>query len=131
MMNGEAVESKFSCSCVLMVGGHVVEVDCLVSDIVRGFGILVGMDAVAKLGGVSVSGDGRRVAFGKCEVSSVALARNSLHLSDQDFEAVFVDGAWKVSWRWVDGGEEELDPACLRRDALPSWEIPDTCGQRA
>ena len=47
-----------------------MEVDCLVSDIVQGFGILVGMDAVAKLDGVSVSGDGRRVVFGKRELSS-------------------------------------------------------------
>ena len=105
MMNGEMVETEFSYSCMLVVGGHVVEVDCLVSDIVRGFGILVGMDAVAKLDGVSVSGDGRRVVFGKCGLSSVAVAQESLCLSDKDFEAVFVDGAWKVSWRWADGGE--------------------------
>ena len=26
-------------------------------------------------------------------------------MSDQDFEAVFEDGAWKVSWRWIDGEE--------------------------
>ena len=45
------------------------------------------------------------MAFGKRELSSVAVAQESFYLSDQDFQAVFVDGAWNVSWRWADGGE--------------------------
>ena len=51
-MNGVTVETRFSCCCKVVVDGHVVEVDCLVSDLVRGFDILLGMDVVAKLDGV-------------------------------------------------------------------------------
>lgn len=103
MMNGEVVETDYSYCCKLVVGGRSIEVDCLVSDIVRGFGILLGMDVVTKLGGVTVSGDGKVICFGMQDVSSVAVADESLRLSDQDFEAVFVDGAWRVSWRWANG----------------------------
>ena len=63
MMNGEMVETEYSYICKLVVGSRSIEVDCLVSDIVRGFGILLGMDVVAKLGGVTVSGDGELVRF--------------------------------------------------------------------
>lgn len=64
MMNGEAVETQFSYLCVVLVGGHEVKVDCLVSDIAQDYDILIGMDTVVTLSGVSVSGDGRCVALG-------------------------------------------------------------------
>lgn len=125
MMNGNSVASSGSCSCDLVVAGERVRVRCLASEIVPGFDILLGMDAIQLLGGVRVAADGKTVRFGSHEVSAVAepcvageleekregkkpglMSRNpeeaEVELIDKDFVATFKDGSWHVTWKWAD-----------------------------
>lgn len=103
MMNGESVEVKHTQNCKLVVGGRSIVLECLVSDILRGYDILLGMDVVAKMGGVRVSSDGRSVQFDPKVACSAALSDEPLRIEDKDFDAEFVNGSWRVAWRWVSG----------------------------
>ena len=58
MMNGESVISDCCVDCDVQVGSRSIMLSCLVAKVIPGFDILLGMDAIAELGGVSVSRDG-------------------------------------------------------------------------
>ena len=114
MMNGGTVSNVSTCRCALKIGKTDVTVDCLVSKIVPGYGALLGMDVIGKLGGVVVSAEGKvgfsvdrsevRSSAAKRHCAAVADSGNRLSIKDKDFEANFVDGRWEVSWTWLDAG---------------------------
>ena len=58
MMNGTVSTCDHAASVNIEICGTVVGLNCLVADIVPGFDILLGMDAVAALGGVQISQNG-------------------------------------------------------------------------
>jgi len=58
MMNGEAAVCSGAWSVMVMVGKKEFPLNCLVSDVVPGYGMLLGMDAITILGGVHVAGGG-------------------------------------------------------------------------
>ena len=64
-----------------------------------GFDLLLGMDAIEKLGGVTVTSGGKVRSFGVCGVSASEPV-DSLYVSD--FTADFSNSSWCVSWRWID-----------------------------
>lgn len=97
MMNGDVVTCERSFNCEVFVNGRIVRLGCLVSDILHGVDMLLGMDAISLLGGVSIAAGGRVVEFP--QVVAIASAPD-VRIVDTDFEAVFVDGAWTVSWKW-------------------------------
>ena len=110
LMNGESVEYMEVCTCNVKVENQIVQLDCIVSKVVPGFGILLGMDAVNQLGGVLVRDGGRTVVFGSEAEgrTTVAVAIDRVVIDDPDFHASFSDGRWEVRWEWLRQGEEPL-----------------------
>jgi hypothetical protein len=109
MMNGDVVLCKGTWSTMVMVNKKEFPLNCLVSNVVPGYGMLLGMDAITILGGVYVSGGGRLIRFG-CDVSSTCAVGvvSGLQIEDQDFSAKFEDGKWVVKYNWVSGGHEPV-----------------------
>ena len=101
MMNGEKVSVRFSWDCEVGLGGFSIDLNCLVSCLLPGFDLLLGMDAIEKMGGVTVTADGKVRGFDVCGVSKSG-SEDFLHVSDKDFTADFSNGSWCVSWRWID-----------------------------
>ena len=113
---------KGSASVEMHICGRWLKLECLaLPSILAGVDVVIGMDAVCALGGVTVRADGS-VEFGDSVASNalrvaagdvVPRARNSapsaagLRLSDPDFEAVFDGAMWQVRWRWA-AGEPQL-----------------------
>lgn len=100
-MNGEKVSVQFSWDCEVGVCGSRIELNCLVCSLLPGFDLLLGMDAIQKMGGVTVTAEGKVRSFDVCGVSK-SWPVDSLHVSDKDFTADFSNGSWCVSWRWID-----------------------------
>lgn len=105
MMNGESVDSDGEMSCEMTVDSAVFRLNCLVTGVMPGFDVLLGMDAVQALGGMSVSADGKRVKFSN-SLCAVAVDDLTAEIVDKDFVAEFREGSWTVSWNWVDGESE-------------------------
>lgn len=120
MMSGQQVSNISSCKCALRIGKNVIYVDCFVTSVVPGYGVLLGMDAIGKLGGVTVSKGGKEIRFGSDQEASGTVDHTSaradrctaavsppadnehLIIKDKDFEAEFAEGEWQVSWSWTE-----------------------------
>ena len=100
MMNGESATCRGSIVGDIVVSGASVAVDCLVSDVVPGFDLLLGMDVIRALGGCVIDDAG--VCFRGIKAACAAV--KSVGVEDPDFSAVFADGKWVVKWNW---NEEE------------------------
>lgn len=116
-MNGERVWCEGKASCNVKIKRHSVRVECIVSrSLLDGFQLLIGMDVINKLGGVTVSGCGRSVRFG-CESlsleqeadNSAATAVANEEFSTNDFTAVFSGGEWRVKWNWLNQKPPQLN----------------------
>lgn len=102
MMNGESVKCAGCYDCELTVEGCKLRLNCLVADVLPGYDVILGMDAIKIMGGVWIGGDGSQVSFDRNEVCASA-GGSELKIDDQDFYAEFRDGQWHVSWKWVEG----------------------------
>jgi predicted aspartyl protease len=104
MMDGSTVACVLSCGVDAVVDGTTVSLDCLVVDVLPGYQILLGMDAVKALGGVRVSGSGA-VAFGASTqyVAAAKIVEPAIAMEDEDCAIQFVNGTWQVRWKWKDG----------------------------
>ena len=72
MLNGTETKDVYSCHAKVLVAGKVLKWPCLVArKLVMGYSLLVGMDLVTKLGGVSVQ-SGTAVFLGEVSVAAVA-----------------------------------------------------------
>ena len=137
MMNGQRVSNVHSCACEVQIGESIVSVDCLITNVVPGYGVLLGMDIIDKLGGVTVRKQGKEVCFGVEEelsnlekdsstrerervVVASACDVETLAISDKDFEAEFKNGKWEVSWVWAEG-----DEAPLLRNRVEQYSMAD------
>jgi hypothetical protein len=120
MMNSDIVECSRAAVVDLEVQGRRVSVDCLVTSVVPGFDVLLGMDAVCRLGGVLILPNGQ-IEFGSahaCVAATEVSDGGELEIVDRDFKAVFRDGAWSVAWSWT--GE----PPVLENH-LPSYTVAE------
>jgi ribonuclease HI len=99
MMNGDVMACESSCRVLVLVGGHEFSLDCLVTELLPGFDMLLGMDAVAIIGGVRIGGDGS-VTFANVVSAAAQAQSRSLELKDEDFSANFSNGKWEVRWNW-------------------------------
>ena len=78
------------------VDGQVVSLLCLVMDkLIPEFDVVLGMDAIKRLGGLRLHGDAS-LQFGLSAVGT-----KSLEIEDADFQASFDGNKWTVRWRWV------------------------------
>jgi hypothetical protein len=101
MMNGETVSSKKVPGVVVEVGGSKIVVDCLVTTLLSGYSMLLGMDAIKLLGGVWIGQDGS-ITIGSAVLGAAATSEHELQIEDEDFRAAFEGGRWVVSWKWND-----------------------------
>jgi hypothetical protein len=96
MMNGEASICAESACLTIGVNGKEVCVNVLVTSVLPGFGMLLGMDVIDLLGGCHIVKD--TVSFGSDgEICAVA---ESNCIDDRDFSAKFQEGRWIVRWKW-------------------------------
>ena len=110
-MNGQSVECLRRCNCKICFDAITLELDCVISELIPEFDLILGMDAIRSLGGFTLLKDGRpifpnisssskgsttfsTVCAGKCENAQ------NLHIEDQDFSAEFDGHRWIVSWKW-------------------------------
>ena len=115
-----------SCACAsigLEISGVKLQLDALVlNELVPGFDVLLGMDAISHLGGVTVSSEGLRflgaidkfdppakefccaVQTGSDDSSHPLSTRKptALVVEVVDFSARFDGECWTVSWKWKD-----------------------------
>jgi hypothetical protein len=102
MMNGDTEKCALSSEVIVNVKGRRVKLNCLVVDVLPGYQILLGMDAVTALGGVRIFGNGRvEIAENdSCALAEVADVDQRIQIEDTDFTAKFENGKWEVEWRW-------------------------------
>lgn len=105
MMNGDVVSCFKTLICTVSIAGKTIELNCLVSEIIPGYDVLLGMDAITAMGGVTVTE--RSVNF-PVFVSASTDKSPEITITDKDFEAKFSDGEWTASWKWT---EESVAPA--------------------
>jgi hypothetical protein len=92
MMNGlEEVCSK-SCKLEVVVEREVVQLDCLVAKILPGYQILLGMDMVRAMNGVTIRGDGSAMFVKSSMMCASAVGVEDIVIHDDDFSAVFSHG---------------------------------------
>ncbi|XP_054285261.1 uncharacterized protein LOC129001833 [Macrosteles quadrilineatus] len=102
---------------VVLIRGVPLKLSCLVASVLPRYQMLLGMDAVTAMGGVTIDGDGT-ITFRDVDIGAMAEAKKELcvketsengndeiAINDCDFNAKFVDGKWTVEWNWKDGGK--------------------------
>jgi hypothetical protein len=108
-----AVDGKFvkcGLGCVnLMVNGIKLDLQCLVMDsILFEVEVILGMDVIRRLGGVTFGDATGGVVFGGAAIvvdsKNLELDRsivgNNITIEDVDFRAVFDGERWTVGWNW-------------------------------
>ena len=99
--DGREVNCKGKAAIEVKVGDEVIDVDVIiVEDMLNGVDLVLGLDAIQKLGGVTVS-DGV-VKFGRsvCALADRSNTSESIHISDKDFVANFDGKQWTIRWKW-------------------------------
>ena len=91
---------------MLDVGGEKMEakvtvVDSVVGDVV----IVLGMDLIKRLGGVTISEGTIRFGQVQCAIVTGPEETRKRKIVDKDFEAEFDGTRWTVRWNWKDGKE--------------------------
>ena len=122
MMNGDVAQCSDSVDVEIRIGTRSSVLNCLVTNTLPGFDMLLGMDVVSQLGGVRVCVDGS-VRFGSdCEVAASAIC-----LNDKDYRIRFSDGFWSARWTWADGSQEptlmnQVPNYRMSEDVTPQFE---------
>ena len=125
MLNGQTTTSKGETRITVKIGSHQsISVQCMIAQkLVGGCRVILGMDVICKLGGVTVS-NAHDVVFHALKpktvgllssseepVISANLSQQTLEIDDQDFSAHFDGRKWNVKWKWKDN-EPELKNMC-------------------
>ena len=85
---------------MLVVNNQTIVTEMMVVEsIVCDFKIVLGMDVIKQLGGVTVGGGG--VAFGGVCASVCDETKCPDYIEDKDFTAKFNGEYWEVSWKWI------------------------------
>ena len=103
MMNGDIATCYQVCHVTFNVNGISLNLECLVSKLVMGYDVLLGMDALGRLAGVYIDSAGRmEFCVEKACVAKVHCSANetTLNIFDDDFSACFNNGKWTVKWKW-------------------------------
>lgn len=107
--DGRPVKGKGMTDLELVIDGqHVATKSTVVDNLVGGVDVVIGMDVIRKLGGVTVGPT--KVKFGE-GIACVAIESNkqqSLTVEDKDFEAIFDGQIWTVKYYWKDGKAPSL-----------------------
>ena len=103
--DGRKVRCKGASKVEMVVAGDKMEREVtVVSEMVDGVDLVLGMDVIEALGGVKVWGN--RVQFGN--ICAVSYCGKAPDIIDQDFEAWFDGSSWEVRYFWNEKGEPKL-----------------------
>ena len=130
-IDGSEVPCRGEATVSMTLEGYNLKVNCLVVErIFEGVDVILGMDVINRLGGVSVvnncvkflgcKADSERI-MNEGNVANVAV--EELRVDDPDFEARFNGTVWTVRWRWKEGRPPELKN---RVDCYESTKLPGT-----
>lgn len=133
MMDGSIVPCYTKQTIELSIKNMKIQVACLVMDVLNDYELLLGMDAIKELGGVTIDERGA-ITFGKswldCNTMVKTIESNSckvavddtnveeIVIDDTDFVIVFREGHWKVEWKWQNAKEPVISPS------PPNYRIP-------
>ena len=134
MMNGQSVECFRSCICDIRLQDSRFNLNCVLSNLIPDFDLILGMDAIRLLGGVLLLKHGRptfpNLPNELCTSNSpkainkvcTALRGRSqaLNIDDTDFTAKFDGDHWTVSWKWASKSEEPRLCNRVAQYAIPS-----------
>jgi hypothetical protein len=121
-VDGSGVKCKYANAVSLGVGERVIQADCLVLEkILPGVDVILGMDVIGRLGGVTVSVEGGtpRVQFGTVTGCVAAQLTRTKSIEDKDFTAEFDGRKWTVKWKWKSSG------APVPRNRVGCYSITD------
>ena len=107
-VNGHEVKSIGEIKVTIMVQDITFVIDCLImEELFTGVDVILGMDAISKLGGVVVHQSGvdfmQKVGKHNNHVAAAALPTHTVSVTDSDFLAKFDGVHWKVRWKWRGG----------------------------
>jgi len=114
LMNGTESQSILSCKFKASVCGKETVFDCLVSDLLCDYDMLLGMDKICSLGGIIIDKSGE-IKFPElsCTVPTpenlCALSFEKTIIKDKDFEASFNGKFWTAKWNWKVNEEPSLE----------------------
>ena len=105
--DGREVKCKGECWIELVVDGMHLKVEAIVVDeIVNGVDVVMGMDVIKRLGGVTISKGTVRFSGSHCLAVAVEDRRNHEEkgseclIKDKDSTAEFDSRYWTVKWYW-------------------------------
>lgn len=98
-VDGRNIECKGARQVEIKVCGMHVKVRAiLMNHIVDGIDVIIGMDVINELGGVTIKK--AKVKFGDIQCAVAAHQLNVCKIEDKDFEANFDGDKWTVRWTW-------------------------------
>lgn len=125
MMNGESVLCNCSSILQVLVCGVQIELDCLVAEVLPSYEMLLGMDAVSPLGGVTIGGRGNVMIRTWKDIDLGAAAKiEPIEINDCDFKAKFAEGKWTVEWNWLNS-----DEVPMLQNQVPLYKVQDESQQ--
>ncbi|KFD49845.1 LOW QUALITY PROTEIN: hypothetical protein M513_09312 [Trichuris suis] len=74
-----------------------------------GFDVIIGMNGISALGGVTMNAQGQ-VQFGRAKAVVVASAAASIRVDEKDFVATYdpATNTWTTAWKWANGAAPEV-----------------------
>ena len=121
MLNGERTQCCGDAVVELWVDDQRLINRCLVAPLlVCGADVILGMDVIKCMGGVSTGKDSSVIWGNNCCAAGAVSVRDDkrMQIEDSDFSAVFDGEKWTIEWKWVDG-EPKLENRC------PEYAVPD------
>ena len=103
-MNGSEVQSHGTVVKSMQMGDKLLTIKCLCADLLLGFDLILGMDVIKKLGGVTVTEIGE-ISFGEKNFElayGAKVIESPLRIDNVDFIADFNGKRWIVEWKWKD-----------------------------
>ena len=98
--DGSEVKCHGRCQLNLIISGVALVVEAVVTaSLLDGVDIIVGMDVIDLMGGVTVN-NGEVVFGGITSCNSVVPALSGEKIQDRDFDATFDGCHWTVRWKW-------------------------------
>lgn len=128
MANGDSMECNYCCDCEIDYDNKRFILNCIVSKVLPGYDLILGMDAIQAMGGVVIQHDAKPIfpaqnstrEYHIVQVMEETLEANvvktpqakdfqghqtvkeDLKIEDHDFTATFSNGHWTVQWKWTD-----------------------------
>ena len=98
-VDGRDIKCKGARKVEIKVRGVRVKVEAiLMNRIIDGIDVIIGMDVINEMGGVTIKE--AEVKFGDVHSAVAAHRLNVCKIEDKDFEANFDGEKWTAKWKW-------------------------------